>query len=150
MLKHPRRARRLTASAAIGLMLALASCATPETPGMATAAKPIEAAPAPTASAALPSGVTAALIASGDAVFHGSSCIACHGEDAKGTAVGPNLADATWLTGDGSLAAITEIVSQGVDEPKQFRSPMPALGGAGLSDDDLKAVAAYVWSLSHR
>ena len=115
-----------------------------------SSAMPAPATPATSTTAAMPAGVTAALIANGDTVYHGSSCIACHGPDAKGTAVGPDLTDATWLTGDGSIGAITKIVSEGVDEPKQFRSPMPALGGANLSDDDLKAVSAYVWSISHK
>ncbi len=118
---------------------------------MSAAAPPpaTPAAPAPTA-AALPAGITAALIAAGDKVYHANSCIACHGPDANGTAVGPNLADATWLTGDGSIGAITKIISEGVDEPKQFRSPMPAMGGGDLSDDELNAVSAYVWSLAHK
>lgn len=102
------------------------------------------------ATASLPAGVTAALIASGDTVFHDNSCIACHGPDAAGTSVGPNLTDATWLNGDGSIGAITKIIEEGVDDPKEFRSPMPAMGGADLSVDQLKAVAAYVWSISHK
>lgn len=116
----------------------LAACAATPAPGAA----PAMITPAPAANAAL--------IAAGNTVFHDNSCIACHGPEAKGTAVGPDLTDATWLTGDGSVAAITQIIEQGVDEPKQFRSPMPAMGGANLSDEDLKAVATYVWSLSHK
>ena len=117
-----------------------AAPATPATP----------ATPAAPATAALPAGVTAAMIAAGDTVYHENSCIACHGPDAKGTSVGPNLSDATWLTGDGSVGAIEKIVTEGVDEPKQFRSPMPAMGGSDLSDADVKAVSAYLWSLSHK
>lgn len=112
---------------------------------MATAAA-VETPAAP----ALPTGVSAAAIAAGDTVFHDNSCIACHGPDAKGTAVGPDLTDATWLNGDGSLAAIHKIIEEGVDEPKQFRSPMPAMGGSQLSDDELKNLSAYVWSISHK
>jgi hypothetical protein len=37
-----------------------------------------------------------------------------------------------------------------VPAPKQYRSPMPPLGGAGLSSDELNAVAAYVWAVGHR
>ena len=115
-----------------------------------TAAGPAVTTPNTTTASAMPAGVTAELISAGDKVFHASSCIACHGPDAKGTSVGPDLSDATWLTGDGSIGAITKIISEGVDEPKQFRSPMPAMGGGNLSDDELKAVTAYVWSISHR
>ncbi len=126
---------------------ALAAAPTPM--AAATPAPATPAAPAPTA-AALPAGVTTAMIAAGDKVYHENSCMACHGPDAAGTSVGPNLSDATWLTGDGSISAITKIITEGVDAPKQFRSPMPAMGGSDLSPDELKAVAAYVWSLSHK
>jgi len=33
--------------------------------------------------------------------------------------------------------------------PKEYRSPMPPMGGAQLTPDQLSALAAYVWSLSH-
>ena len=142
MPTHGHFAGHLAGLAAIALALVAAGCATSE-PATATA----PATPADTPSSPAPS---PQLIASGDEVFHNSSCLVCHGEDAKGTAVGPDLTDATWLSGDGSVGSITTIISAGVDAPKQFRSPMPAMGGANLSDDDLNAVAAYVWSLSHK
>ena len=45
-------------------------------------------------------------VALGDSIFHGQvaggTCTACHGQDAKGTAVAPNLTDSEWLNGDGS------------------------------------------------
>ncbi len=142
MAKHGHFAGHPARLAAIALAFTTAGCAIS---GPATATAPVT--PAATTSSAAPS---PQLLASGDEVFHSSSCLVCHGEDAKGTSVGPDLTDATWLSGDGSVAAIATIISEGVDAPKQFRSPMPALGGANLSGDDLKAVAAYVWSLSHQ
>jgi cbb3-type cytochrome c oxidase subunit III len=141
MLNHARRIRRITGAAAMGLVLVMPGCATTETPASISASTLVPTSPA---------GATTALIAAGDTLFHENSCIACHGEDAEGTSVAPNLADATWLTGDGSIGAITKIIREGVDEPKQFRSPMPAMGGADLSPDDIQAVAAYVWSISHK
>lgn len=106
-------------------------------------------APAPAQVATLPAGVTAAQIAAGDRIYHGGTCIACHGGDAKGSAVGPDLTDATWLWGDGSPAAIAKVISEGVSSPKQYRSAMPAGGGQTLSATDLAALSAYVWSVSH-
>jgi cytochrome c5 len=35
-------------------------------------------------------------------------------------------------------------------EPKQHPGAMPPMGGVELSDENLKAVAAYVWSLGHK
>jgi mono/diheme cytochrome c family protein len=49
-----------------------------------------------------------------------------------------------------SLAAITRTITDGVPNPKQHTGVMPPLGGAQLTQPDVAAVAAYVWSLSHR
>jgi mono/diheme cytochrome c family protein len=93
-------------------------------------------------------------IALGDSIFHGQvaggTCTACHGQDAKGTAVAPNLTDTEWLNGDGSYQFIVSTVTTGVPQPKQHPAPMPPKGGATLSDEQVKAVAAYVYSLSHK
>lgn len=93
-------------------------------------------------------------IALGDSIFHGQAaggtCTACHGQDAKGTAVAPNLTDSQWLNGDGSYQFIVNTVTTGVPKPKEHPAPMPPKGGATLSDDQVKAVAAYVYSLSHK
>jgi cbb3-type cytochrome c oxidase subunit III len=99
-------------------------------------------------------GGTAAQIAEGEKIFHGQeaggTCTACHGQDAKGTAIAPNLTDSEWLNGDGSLAFIEHTVTTGVPKPKSHPAPMPPMGGATLSPDQIKAVAAYVYSLSHK
>ena len=90
----------------------------------------------------------------GDDVFHGraggAGCIGCHGTDASGTPLGPPLLGHRWIWGDGSYQSIEKIIREGVPQPKQYRSPMPPLGGAQLTDEQLSAVAAYVWGLSHR
>ncbi len=121
-----------------------------------SAAKPVYAAAAtpaaPTAAAgsvAMPAGMTSAQIAAGNQVYHSGTCAACHGPDGKGSSVGPDLSDAKWLWGDGSPAAIAKVTSEGVAAPKEYRSPMPASGGANLSATDLANLSAYVWSLSH-
>jgi mono/diheme cytochrome c family protein len=94
------------------------------------------------------------LVALGDSIFHGQvaggTCTACHGQDAKGTAVAPNLTDNQWINGDGSYDFIVHTVTTGVPQPKQHPAPMPPKGGATLSDQQVKAVAAYVYSLSHK
>ena len=101
-------------------------------------------------SAPLPTGVTSATIAAGKQVFEGTGlCAACHGPEGKG-AIGPDLTDATWLHGKGTLTELVALIDTGVpSEDSKSGTPMPARGGAGLSDDEVKAVAAYVWSLSH-
>jgi glucose/arabinose dehydrogenase/cytochrome c5 len=123
---------------------------------------PVTAAPAPrngaqapesaadTAGLPIPPGATAAQVARGQEVFKTGSCAGCHGQDATGAAVGPPLDTGSPIWTDGSLAEITEIIAKGVPQPKQYRAPMPAMGGAPLSDDDLAAVAAYVWAVGHK
>jgi mono/diheme cytochrome c family protein len=101
--------------------------------------------------AAAGGGGASALVALGDSVFHGQAgggtCYVCHGQDGKGSGVGPNLTDEEWLNTDGTLAGITQTVQSGVPTPKQAPAPMPPMGGASLSPDQVKAVAAYVHSL---
>jgi cbb3-type cytochrome c oxidase subunit III len=94
------------------------------------------------------------MVALGDRIYHGqvaaATCTGCHGANAKGTPLGPDLTDAQWLWGDGSYASISKTITTGVPQPKQYRSPMPPLGGAQLGSDQVSAVAAYIWALSHR
>jgi len=100
-----------------------------------------------------PPGSTPAMVARGDRVFHGldggSTCTGCHGTDASGSTLGPKLITNKWLWSDGSYSGIAATVAQGVAQPKQFRSPMPAMGGAQLSSDQVMAVSAYIWALNH-
>ena len=125
-------------------------------PMMAGAARAdTSAAPNPKATQAGPSAdcppVSQELVDGGRTVFSGAgNCYACHGANAKGTAMAPDLTDATWLNIDGSYASIIWLVRSGVARPRQHPAPMPALGGAALNRRQLCAVAAYVYSLSHR
>ena len=50
----------------------------------------------------------------------------------------------------GVVDAIAATITAGVSQPKQYRAPMPAMGGAQLSADQVSALAAYVWGMSHR
>jgi glucose/arabinose dehydrogenase/mono/diheme cytochrome c family protein len=97
-------------------------------------------------------GVTAAMLALGDSVFHGmaggATCVGCHGADAKGTPLGPDLTDNQWLWNDGSLAGIEGTIAKGVPAPKQHTGVMPPMGGAKLTQAQLHAVAAYVFASS--
>lgn len=89
-------------------------------------------------------------IADGKKIFTGKgNCFTCHGTDGKGTPLAPNLTDAAWLNIDGKWASIEGLVKTGVPKPKQHPAPMPAMGGGSLKPEELHAVAAYVWSLSH-
>jgi glucose/arabinose dehydrogenase/mono/diheme cytochrome c family protein len=102
---------------------------------------------------AVPQGATAEMVALGGRIYHGqvggAACAGCHGDKGQGTSLGPDLTGKQRLWGDGSYAGIAETITDGVPQPKKYRSPMPAMGGAELTADQVSAVAAYVWSLSH-
>jgi mono/diheme cytochrome c family protein len=137
---------------AVILSLALAACAqaNDEADDAATtgdeAAQP---APSPSQPAGTPpEGATAEDITAGQQVFTSTgNCYTCHGPDAKGTQLAPNLTDSEWINIDGTFAAIQQNVRTGVPQPKQHPAPMPPMGGATLTDDQVRQVSAYVWSL---
>jgi mono/diheme cytochrome c family protein len=96
----------------------------------------------------LPDGVTQAMIDQGKTIFLGDGlCLTCHGQDGGGTPVGPDLTDVTWLHVDGSFDAIVNLINTGVAQPKEAMVPMLAKGGSSISAEQVRAVAAYVWSL---
>lgn len=139
---------------AIALSLALAACAgdagqedTTTTGDQAptnTQTQPAE----PTATGTPPEGATAEDVSAGQQIFTSTgNCYTCHGPDGRGTALAPNLTDSEWINVDGTFAAIQQNVRTGVPQPKQHPAPMPAMGGANLSDDQIRQVSAYVWSL---
>ena len=152
---RPRRRHQNEARASIASLLlvalALSACGGggEERAGAADTAEP-GASPAPSASA--PSMSDAQLVALGDSIFEGKAaggiCYTCHGPDAKGTQLAPDLTDQQWLNGDGSVESIANVVRNGVLQPKQFPAPMPPFG-ATLDDQQIRAVSAYVYSLSH-
>ena len=115
-----------------------------------------DAAPATTPPASEPAaGAGAApagdLVAEGMAIYNGAGiCMTCHGQGGVGTALAPNLTDDTWLWADASqplAPQIESVIRQGVPQPKEHPAPMPPMGGASLSDQQITAVAAYVASL---
>ena len=106
------------------------------------------------ASLPLPPGATREQVQLGARIFWGESsggtCSGCHGSDGKGSTVGPNLTSGQWSWGNGSWQAIAATIDSGVMRPKHADGAMPPRGGAPLSDSDVKAVAAFVWSISHQ
>ncbi len=101
--------------------------------------------------AKLPEGVTAEMIKQGKEIFGGAGiCFTCHGQDAKGVqGLGASLVDKEWKQSDGSYQGIVNTIMKGVSAEKSTtKTPMPPKGGSQITDAQVKAVAAYVWSLS--
>lgn len=96
-------------------------------------------------------GPTAAQVTLGDSLFHNEgNCYACHGAKGEG-GIGANLTDAEWIHSKGSLEDISKQITTGVTkEESKSGVVMPPKGGSTLTDDQVKAVAAYVYSLSHK
>ncbi len=86
--------------------------------------------------------------ADGGAVF-ATNCATCHGDDGTGggaAAVGlepppADLTDATWTTGDGSMAALVNVVENGSPG-----TAMIAWKGT-LTDAEINAVSEYVHAM---
>jgi glucose/arabinose dehydrogenase/mono/diheme cytochrome c family protein len=101
----------------------------------------------------VPAGATQAMVVLGGRIYRGevggAACAGCHGEHGTGSPLGPDLTAKKWRWSDGSYAGIQKAIREGVAQPKEYRSPMPPLGGAQLTPQQLAALAAYVWSLSH-
>ena len=103
--------------------------------------------------AALP--FTPRMVAQGDSLYHSRSCARCHGADAKGAKNAPGLTSGPFLHMSGSYDEIVRIITNGMpadsikDKSHQFamrpRGGQPPL----LTDDQIRSIAAYVYSLSH-
>ncbi len=97
-----------------------------------------------------PAGATAADVSAGQTIFTSTgNCFTCHGLKGEGTGLAPSLNDGQWLHVDGSWASLQQIITAGVPAPQQFPAPMPPKGGAALTDEQVRQVAAYVYSLNN-
>ena len=149
----------LVAAAALGACSGgKSSTSTAPAPASAPTSAPA-ASPAATRAGAggMPAGVTAAMVAEGDSLFHARSCRNCHGPDAKGRTNGPDLTSGKFLHVNGSYDDFVRIITSGVPaeqiKDKTHTLAMNPRGGGRpplLTDDQVKAIAAYVYSLNHK
>jgi len=121
--------------------------------GALTIATATAVAHAATAGATQESAFTPQQVALGDSIFRGKAaggtCFVCHQPNAKGLpGLAPDLTDKKWIHGDGSYTFIVETIKKGVPKPKQAAAPMLPRGGTAMNDEQVAAVAAYVFSLS--
>ncbi len=143
--------------AAANLTPCPSATAPPGDPIQVTAAPPEgthpDAGVAASSSLPVPEGATRDMVELGERIYRGqvagAACTGCHGESGQGTPLGPKLTEHKWLWSDGSYTGIGKTITEGVSQPKQYRSPMPPMGGTQLTPDQVSALAAYIWSLSH-
>lgn len=103
------------------------------------------------AAQAVPEEVTREAVQQGERLFGGEGfCYTCHGQDGGGIPdLGADLTDGDWIHVDGSLEGLAAVIRDGVPAERSTTGiPMPPKGGASLSPEQVRAVAAYVWTLS--
>jgi mono/diheme cytochrome c family protein len=136
--------------ALVGVVATVAACH----PGVSVGSPAPGAGPAAAAkSTGVPSSITTAMIDSGKTLFAGANCAKCHGAGGVGAQNGPNLTDATWVQIDGSYDAIVNIIHTGVPAANikgGYRFNMRPMGGATFTDDQVRMIAAYVYTISHK
>ncbi|MEX2582905.1 MAG: cytochrome c [Gemmatimonadota bacterium] len=129
-----------------------------EAPAPTPAAAPAAPAPAPApvpaaADLPVPAGATAEMVVEGQQVFVGAGiCFTCHGQQAQGTPLGPSLADGEWLwieaPEEDLVTKLAAVIRTGIAEPQEAPAPMPPMGGASLTEEQLQGVSAYVAALN--
>jgi mono/diheme cytochrome c family protein len=97
-----------------------------------------------------PEGVTEQMIEQGRGIFHGrGGCFQCHGKNGTGTFFAPALNGERHIhLQTASYQEIIDLIRSGVPRPKRYLTAMPPLGGASLTDNEVRAVAAYVFTLA--
>jgi len=136
---------------AVIAMMGLAACDTDEPAADPTVdPTPPPAQQQPAAPVDLPEGVTQEDFAEGQRLFAGQGgCHACHGPQATGTALGPDMTDGEWLNvQEPTMEGIMAVIRSGVQQPVQYPAPMPPMGGARLTDDQIHALAAYILAIN--
>ncbi len=98
----------------------------------------------------VPKGVTPEKIAQGEKLYAESGCAVCHGKEAKGVpGMTADLTDGKWgFIKEGSYGALAEVITKGLTAEETGGMPFPPRGGKNLTDDQIAALAAYVWKLN--
>ncbi len=99
-----------------------------------------------------PAAATAENIKMGQELFQSAGCVVCHGADAKGKkGMTEDLTAGQWKHAEGgTFDAIAKTIKAGLTPAETGRAlPMPTAAAKKLTDEQVTALAAYVWSLSH-
>ncbi len=103
-----------------------------------------------------PPQITPVSVALGDSLFNTGTCQRCHGKGGFGAQNAPALDGKKWLQlKTGSYEEIAKNITKGVPQaaikdPSHRFAMRPRGGNMNLTDTQVQAVAAYVWSLTHK
>jgi len=142
-------ARSLALAAACAIFLTAPSALTAQAEELKLVTPPLsmfrEQIRRPAATLPVPTGYTREHILHGDRVFHGEAangqCSVCHGIDGKGTPNGNDLTAGMFVWSDGSVKELKRTILHNM-------AVAPGMDG-DLKPEDVDAVAAYVWAISH-
>lgn len=81
----------------------------------------------------------AEILAAGGTLYAEKGCLACHGLNGEGNAIGPNLADQFWINGCTSEEVI-KIITEG--KPEKGMTPYKSM----MSEQQIKHLAQYILS----
>ncbi|HUP00561.1 MAG TPA: c-type cytochrome [Gemmatimonadota bacterium] len=102
----------------------------------------------------VPDSVTPARVLAGSNLYNGGSCVACHAVAGRGSGTrAPDLADVEWLHSAGDFDGIFQTIFWGVPKDRvKAMAPRPfemhPRGGMNVDREQMKALAAYVWTMS--
>ena len=82
------------------------------------------------------------MIAEGKKLFNEKGCIACHGANGEGNAVGPNLCDKAWIHGC-TFENIHTIISEG--KPEKGMTPFKSM----LSGNQIDQITTFILKSLH-
>jgi mono/diheme cytochrome c family protein len=82
------------------------------------------------------------------AALYADNCASCHGDDLRGTSMGPSQLSIVYEPGHHPDDAFRSAVREGVPEHHWDFGPMPAV--PGLDDDEITAIIAHIRSVQAR
>jgi mono/diheme cytochrome c family protein len=96
---------------------------------------------------------TSAMVLLGDSLFNNNSCRKCHGVHGQAGQFAPDLTQGPWIHVSGEYQDLVRIITDGIP-PAAIKDTvhhpydMHPRGGSNFSDAQVRALAAYVWTIS--
>jgi len=99
-----------------------------------------------------PAAATPENIAMGKELYTSAKCVTCHGADGKGkSGMTTDMTNGEWKFAEGgAFDGLVKVITEGLAKA-QTGGPvaMPTAASKDLTDAQVTALAAYVWSLNH-